>query len=69
VAYAWGQFLTGTKSEGSEALTIYGQTTVDGQLMARSYRATGKSAIVAQLVAAVEMNWSCPYGKPLSKYG
>jgi hypothetical protein len=27
------------------------------------------NAIVAQLVAAAEMNWFGPCGKPLSKYG
>jgi len=27
------------------------------------------SAIAAQAVPAAEMNWSWPYGNPLSKYG
>ena len=29
---------------------------------------TNVSAIVAQLLAAIEMNWSLPCGKPDSKY-
>jgi len=32
-----------------------------------AYRTTVSRAIVAQFVAAAEMNWSCPYGKSLSK--
>ena len=32
-------------------------------------RAAAISACVAQFVAAAEMNWSLPYGKPLSKCG
>ena len=31
--------------------------------------AAATSAIAAQLVAAAEIHWSCPWGKPLSKYG
>ena len=29
--------------------------------------AAATSAIAAQLVAAAEIHWSCPWGKPLSK--
>src|SRR4051812_24993910 len=34
-----------------------------------SHRAAGTRAIDAQLVAATEIHWSGPCGKPLSKYG
>jgi hypothetical protein len=33
------------------------------------HRTAATSAMVAQLVAAEEIHWSCPWGKPLSKYG